>query len=26
MVGVGWLGREVLRFGERAFQWMETLQ
>jgi type III secretion protein S len=26
MVGVGWLGREVLRFGERAFQWMETLR
>jgi type III secretion protein S len=26
MVGVGWLGGEVLRFGERAFQWMEALQ
>lgn len=25
MVGVGWLGSEVLRFGERAFQWMETI-
>jgi type III secretion protein S len=24
-VGVSWLGREVLRFAERAFQWMETI-
>jgi len=24
-VGVSWLGREVLRFAERAFEWMEQL-
>ncbi|WP_374563765.1 type III secretion system export apparatus subunit SctS [Ideonella sp.] len=24
-VGVSWLGREVLRFAERAFEWMETI-
>jgi type III secretion protein S len=25
-VGVSWLGREVLRFAERAFETMETLK
>ena len=24
-IGVSWLGREVLRFAERAFEWMEQL-
>jgi len=24
-VGVSWLGREVLRFAERAFEWMEKV-
>ncbi|HEX5687943.1 MAG TPA: type III secretion system export apparatus subunit SctS [Ideonella sp.] len=26
MIGVSWLGREVLRFAERAFEWMEHLK
>jgi type III secretion protein S len=25
LVGLGWIGGEVLRFGERAFGWMEQL-
>jgi len=24
-MGVGWIGKEVLRFAERAFEWMETI-
>jgi type III secretion protein S len=25
MVGVGWVGGEVLRFGERAFEWIQNV-
>jgi len=25
-IGVSWLGGEVLRFAERAFQWLETVK